>query len=337
LQALEGFLKKKNFRTKDIQRIRRRIFKDFSFSLSHDLGDESGVFGSSFKDAFLTLSKRMDSRIDGASKLLLKTNEGYEIETVILRIKSGRVTLCVSSQVGCTEKCGFCATAQMGFLRNLKSDEILDQIRIAGIMLAEENLKIKNIVFMGMGEPLRNYHNLKGALTKLIMGKMFGIAEENITVSTSGVLSELLRLAESFPSLCIALSLNASRNEQRRLIMPLNDKFPLEEIRDNLKSIEFVHKGVCLIEYILFENFNDTESDVKRLVLLLKGLSVHINLISYNSSSLENFNLKGSSDDKIRKFQKSLQFHGFTVTRRYSLGQDIYAACGQLANKSRSE
>ena len=334
LSAFEIFLKESEYRDRDIQRLRRKVYKDFVFNPSKDLVEIGDVYKNNFIDTFLALSKRVDSKIDGASKLLLSTADGYKIETVILRIKSGRVTLCVSSQVGCTEKCEFCATAQLGFLRNLTTDEILDQVRIAATILAGEGLKIRNIVFMGMGEPLRNYKVLKESLIKLTMGKMFAFALKNITVSTSGIAPGMTKLSNDFPDLCIALSLNASCDEQRSKIMPINNKYPIMSLREALEKMSSAHSGMCLIEYILFEGFNDTEGDVYRLASLLKGLSVHINLISYNSSSLASFNLRGSSENRILKFQKSLQSFGFIVTRRYSLGQDIFAACGQLANKA---
>jgi 23S rRNA (adenine2503-C2)-methyltransferase len=330
---LEKFLEKQGYGVRELRRARRLLFREFESFESIPNGEVlAPLIEESFQTSFLKLVSRMDSKVDGATKLLFETHDGRQIETVILRIATGRTSICVSSQVGCTEKCTFCATGAMGFLRNLTYSEILDQIVIAGRILREEDRKLRNIVFMGMGEPLRNYENLEWALERLLDGSSFQFAPKFITISSSGLPDLMLKFSQRFPQVGIALSLNAADDETRVQIMPINERFPMNTLRETLEEMEEIRGSGVMIEYIMFDAINDTLEDAQKVADFLRGLDVHINLIPYNPdySDVKGFN--ASKNENIVAFQALLKDEGYKVTRRFSLGQDIAAACGQLAN-----
>lgn len=334
IEALEHFLTTAGLGYRELRQARRLLFREFveieQMPWNEDLKKS---FKSSFKTNYLKLVARADSEIDGATKLLFETNDGKKIETVILRIATGRTSVCVSSQVGCTEQCRFCATGEMGFFRNLQFEEIVEQVMLASRILKDEGRKIRNIVFMGMGEPLRNYDNLVKALQMLLNGRTFQFAHKFITVSSLGLPELILKFANEFPLVSLALSVNASNNSTRSRIMPINDKFNLQALREMLEKLEVIRQSGIMIEYIMFDGVNDSLENASELAEFLKGLDVHINLIPYNPDYSLGKNFIPSSRQTVEKFQQLLKDKGFKVTRRFSLGQDIAAACGQLANK----
>lgn len=277
----------------------------------------------------LELFHRSDSAVDGASKLLLKTAGGMLIESVILRVASGRTTLCVSSQVGCAAACEFCATGKMGIARNLTPDEILDQLLIAGQLLAIEKRVVRNIVFMGMGEPFHNEENLYQALDALIAPNLFHHSPTKILVSTVGVADAMVRCVERFPLVNLALSLHSVRQDVREQLIPLARSYPLEQLRETVREINSKMRSPVMIEYLMLADRNDSEIDVRELIAWLSGLRVHVNLIPYNPIN-ESPHLHGSDRETREVFASPLKDAGIKTTLRYSLGQDIAAACGQL-------
>jgi len=301
--------------------------------LKHFLSDEAALsnFPASERIALHTLSiyHRSDSTVDGATKLLLKTGSGMLIESVILRVASGRTALCVSSQVGCAAACDFCATGKMGIARNLSPAEILDQLLIAGQLLATEKRKVRNIVFMGMGEPFHNEENLYATLEALTAPDLFHHPPTKLLVSTVGVADAMLRCAERFPSVNLALSLHSVRQEIREQLIPLARVYPLDQLRETVREVNTKTQSPVMIEYLLLAGRNDSLDDARELIAWVSGLRVHVNLIPYNPIE-ESPHLVGSDKPTREAFAAQLKAAGIATTLRYSLGQDIAAACGQL-------
>ena len=273
--------------------------------------------------------RRLDSAVDGASKLLLRTSGGMLIESVILRVATGRTTLCVSSQVGCAAACAFCATGKMGMARNLSAGDILDQVLRAGQLLAAEKRAIRNIVFMGMGEPFHNEANLHQALEALTSPKLFHHAPGRILVSTVGVADAMLRCAARFPRVNQALSLHSVRQEVRENLMPLARKYPLDQLRQTIVRLNGTFGMKVMVEYLLLAGVNDSLADAGDLIAWLNGLNVHVNLIPFNAIA-DAPHLAGSDYPTRLAFASALKAAGLKTTMRHSLGNDIAAACGQL-------
>ena len=280
----------------------------------------------------LEIAKRCDSEIDGATKLLFRTEAGMLIESVILRIATGRTTLCVSSQVGCAAACDFCATGKMGIAQNLSPHEILDQIRLSGQMLATEDTRLRNIVFMGMGEPFHNEANLFEVLEKLTSPKFFNHSPSRLLVSTVDIPDAMVRCAERFPEVNIALSLHSVRPEIRERIIPLAKKYSLDELHSAIQAANEIQRKPVMIEYLMLESMNDSTEDARLLIDWLSGLDVHVNLIPYNPIE-DAPHLKSTDAETIHVFAEQLKSAGLPTTVRYSLGADIAAACGQLVRR----
>lgn len=270
-------------------------------------------------------------------KVLYETGDGNRIESVLMRNSRGQFTVCVSTQVGCAMNCAFCATGKLGFSRNLSQDEIVDQVRALREFVVDSGLtgEITNIVLMGMGEPLANYEEVRGALRTFI-GPM-GIGTTRITVSTVGILASLDRLiADSeWPPVRIAISLHAADEKTRAGIMPTTAPGFFDGLVDwsQRYAEAFPEKRRHLtLEYVMLSGVNDTEEDSRKLASLTRRMgNVRVNLIPYNATDS---GLSGSSGNAIHRFQDQLEADGVTVTIRKSQGGDIAAACGQLAGKS---
>ncbi|MEN7973236.1 MAG: 23S rRNA (adenine(2503)-C(2))-methyltransferase RlmN [Verrucomicrobiota bacterium] len=286
-------------------------------------------FDRSIEFECLELIEQHDSEIDGASKLVFKTADNYLVESVVLRPATGRTSLCISSQVGCACSCAFCATGQMGFMRNLTAGEILDQVAQAGRLVKPEGRSIRNVVFMGMGEPLLNLENLFQALGFLLAVEFFNLPGSRITVSTVGIPHAMERFVEQFPAVQLALSLHSARQEVREGLMPMAGRYPLELLRETLERTS--GSGKVMIEYLMLDGVNDGEADLQALVDFLSGIPAHINIIPFNG--YEGCDLNGTPGPKRERFTGKLKELGFDVTLRYSLGSDISAACGQLVRK----
>jgi 23S rRNA (adenine2503-C2)-methyltransferase len=285
------------------------------------------------------------SKLDGASKLLLRTDDGCAIESVILRIKTGRTALCVSTQTGCAGGCLFCATGRLKGVRNLTVPEILDQVARAGERLRGEGRTLRNVVFMGMGEPFHNEANVCAALEELWSREGFHLSDRHLLVSTLGIPDAMRRLAARFPRVGLAVSLHSVRQEVRDQLMPLTRRWPLPELRAAIAGLNAVQDHPVMIEYLMLGGLTDTDADLARLMEWLAGLRVHVNLIPYNhptdwsdqayaDAPLE---LRASPDARVTEFLAALKRAGFTATRRHSLGSDIAAACGQLARRAAAE
>lgn len=280
----------------------------------------------------LELHSRHDSRLDGASKLLFRTGDGSLVEAVILRIATGRTSLCVSSQVGCAARCAFCASGQMGIAKSLTSAEILDQVIQANQLLKGEGRSIRNVVFMGMGEPFHNEAAVMDALAVLLAPACFDLAPSRVIVSTVGIPEPLVRCAARHPRLGLALSLHGARQEVRERLIPPGRRYTLPMLRSALEQVTRQTGRRVLIEYLMLDEINDTEADLAAVQDFLRGLPVHINLIPYNPIDAAP-DLRGSPPARQRAFAAALSAAGFKVTIRYSLGADIAAACGQLARR----
>ena len=281
---------------------------------------------------FLELDARHDSAIDGASKLVFRTQAGQRLETVILRIATGRTTLCVSSQVGCAVRCSFCATGQMGMAIDLTRDEIIDQVVQANRLLAPENRAVRNVVFMGMGEPLLTETAVHAALAVLASPAAFNLTPARLLVSTVGIPEAMVRCATRYPRLGMALSLHSARQEIRERIIPLARRYPLDRLRQAIADVTRIQQQPLMIEYLLLGGVNDTDADATALVDYLAGLPVTVNLIPYNPID-ESQGFVASTPTRRGEFARMLHDAGFVVRVRYSLGSDIAAACGQLVRR----
>ena len=254
------------------------------------------------------------------------------IESVILRIETGRTTLCVSSQVGCAAACDFCATGKMGIAQNLPAAEILDQVLQVGQLLKSEGRRLDNIVFMGMGEPFHNEANLQEALATLTSPQMFDRSPGSILVSTVGVPDAMIRCAKQFPRINLALSLHSVNPDVRTKLIPLTKKHSLDELQQTLSEVNRIQQRPLMIEYLMLADLNDSLSDADALCDWLQGMSVHVNLIPYNEIE-DSPHLASSDPQTTAVFADRMKAAGFKTTVRYSLGADIAAACGQLVKK----
>lgn len=263
---------------------------------------------------------------DGSEKYLFRLADGKRIESVLMA-ERGHSTLCISSQAGCAQKCSFCLSGENGLLRNLTKSEIIGQVRDILSYLKEPE-KLTNIVFMGMGEPLANYRNVKAACDVLLDAESgLGFSKRKITLSTCGIIPKIKKMGEEL-DINLAVSLNAATNESRNHLMPINKRYPLEDLMKSLREFPVKPYRRVTIEYILIKDVNDCHDDAKRLAKLLKGIKSKINLIPFNEYRGSDY--KRPIEEVILKFQKILIENKFTAIIRKSKGQDIGAACGQL-------
>lgn len=265
---------------------------------------------------------------DGTIKYLFDVLDGNAIETVLMSYHHG-YSICVSSQIGCKMGCKFCASTGINFIRNLSSGEIVEQI-----LAVEQDTgnRISNVVLMGIGEPLDNYDNVVNAIHIINNPKGINIGARHISLSTSGLVPKIYKLAEENIQCTLSISLHATNNKKRSSMMPVNDAYPIEELIKACKDyIEKTHRRISF-EYALAKNNNDNIEDAKELVKLLKGMICHVNLIPINK--IENGKFDKSSNENIIKFRDYLNDHGIVATIRRELGSDIDAACGQLRRKN---
>ncbi len=281
----------------------------------------------------LLLEKRVDSAGDGATRLLFRTAAGAPVESVLLRIASGRTTLCLSCQSGCAVRCRFCATGREGLRAELTAPELLDQLVQAGRIAAAEGRKVRNLVFMGMGEPLLVESTLYEALDRLVHPCAFAFPATRIAVSTVGLPGAMIRLAGRFPEVRLALSLHSARAEVREALIPAAAEHSLEELRAAVLEIGRSRSAPVMIEYLLLEGWTDRPEDLAALAAWLDGLRVRLNLIPYNFRG-ENDPLKPTSRDDRDRIAAYFRSLGFQCTVRRSLGGDSGAACGQLAGEA---
>lgn len=286
------------------------------------------------------ISKQSSTK-DGTVKFLFTLADGNKIESVLIPPRKGsideekRLTVCISTQVGCPLDCAFCATGTMGFTRNLTPGEIIGQVQeIQNIA----HRPVTNIVFMGMGEPLLNYGPLMQAITIFSSEAGMGISPRRITVSTAGYADQMRRMADDGAKVKLAISLHSLHNETRTKLMPISKKHSVEEVIAAATYYFEKTKKSIMLEYILFDNLNDSHVDVKRLVKVSRHFQCRVNLIPYHSIAFTNpsgfaAGLRGSPPEKISWFSKELRDAGIPTFIRDSAGEDITAACGQLAAK----
>jgi len=263
---------------------------------------------------------------DGSQKLVLRYGDGARVQAVLMP-DDDRLTLCVSTQVGCGFACAFCYTGTMGLERNLSAGEIVAQVMVAREGLAA-GLRITHIVYMGMGEPLANYTATVKSLRLLTDPQAFAFAPRRITVSTVGLVSGIERLAKENLRVNLAVSLHATSNEIRDRIMPVNRGFAIEELLAACRRFPLPFRQRMTFEYVLLEGINDSAEDARRLVKLMKGIRGKINLIPFNDWEGSSFARPPLA--RILDFQTVLLEHGIRATVRWSKGEDIGAACGQL-------
>jgi len=335
LTELESFFEsmgEKKFRAKQVWewlwQKHAHSFADMT-NLSKELRQK---LGENFSLPVLTVDATQYSA-DGTVKSRFKTHEGHLCEGVLIPTES-RYTACVSSQIGCSLSCRFCATGYIERKRNIDFDEIYDEV----VLINEQSEKVygkklSNIVFMGMGEPLLNYRNVLKAIDRITSPDGLGMSPRRITVSTAGVAKMIKQLGDDKVKFKLALSLHAANDNKRHEIMPINDSNNIESLVEALNYFYKQTKNEITFEYILFKDFNDSLKDADELIKLYRQVPVDlINLIEYNPIDAAKF--EKPEEDTVESFMHYLQKHKVNVRLRRSRGKDIDAACGQLANKN---
>ena len=325
------------------------IYKKLATSFD-DMTDLSRVFRDELKGiaviSNLTLLQRLVSK-DGTQKYLFELEDGQTIESVLIPNNrgEGRFTLCISSQVGCAVGCKFCMTGRLGLKRNLKAYEIVDQVIAVKRLIAPKpvpctpsssralkkevpgKLEITNIVFMGMGEPFNNFQEVSQALSKLT--DLMGFSRRSITVSTAGIVPGIQKLAVNKPLVNLASSLNATPDDVRNRIMPINKKYPLKELIRACRNFPLPPTRRITFEYVVLDGINDSADDARRLITLLAGIKSKVNLIPLNPLNTAG-ELRPPPESRVLAFQNILKKAGMIAVIRKSMGADISAACGQL-------
>ncbi|CAA0145678.1 Ribosomal RNA large subunit methyltransferase N [Tenacibaculum maritimum] len=269
---------------------------------------------------------------DGTVKNAVRLHDGLVVESVLIPTET-RTTACVSSQVGCSLDCKFCATARLKRMRNLNPDEIYDQVAaINQESLLYHNRKLTNIVFMGMGEPLMNYKNVITSIEKITSPEGLGMSPKRITVSTSGVPKMIQKMADDEVKFNLAVSLHSAIDEVRTAIMPFNSKMNLESLKEALIYWYEKTKRMVTYEYVVWDGINDRKEDIEALIKFCKYIPCKVNLIEYNP--IDDGAFQQASSAAINNYISNLEMHDIVVNVRRSRGKDIDAACGQLANKS---
>ncbi|PCI24360.1 23S rRNA (adenine(2503)-C(2))-methyltransferase RlmN [Candidatus Peregrinibacteria bacterium] len=316
-----------------IDQVNQAIYRDFVFDFSQmttlpqDMRED-------LQENLIFPLEVMKERVskDKTQKILFKANDGKMIESVLMRHLHERNTVCVSSQVGCAMACTFCATGKMGITRNLTADEIVMQVVYFQKKMANEGQRIRNVVFMGMGEPLNNYENVMEAVRVLNDQKKCAIGIRHLTISTCGVVPMIEKLIKDPLKMNLAISLHAPNDKLRSSIMPINDAFPLAELMKVLRKYQAVTNNRIFYEYVLLKGVNDSLENAAELGKLLQGTNAHVNLIPYNPGADDAY--EAPANNANRRFQKAIEEFGVPVTVRVTFGQDIDGACGQLALKS---
>ncbi len=276
----------------------------------------------------------LESEDKETKKFLFSLDNKMLIETVLL-LHNNRKTLCVSSQVGCPLKCDFCATGTMKFEKNLSASEIVMQFYYAQKELMKNGERISNLVYMGMGEPFLNYNSVMKSINILNYEKGQNISKRNFTISTSGLIKEIKQLARDEKQLHLAISLHSTKQEVRDIIMPINKRYDLENLKEALLEYQKITNNRVTFEYILIDELNIDKSSAMSLIAYLKPFNAHVNLIPYNEVAGKPYNTPSSK--KMKEFYNMLKTANVNVTLRETKGQDIKAACGQLKVKKEKE
>lgn len=335
--ALRKFLEEQGEKPFRVDQIYQALYKDLVEDLS-----ECTTISAKLRDALrqeftqhvLTVSHVTTSANGQTTKFLLDTHDDKHIECVIMRHLSGRNTLCISCQAGCPMACTFCATGKLGLLRNLTVWEIVEQVMIAIHHLKKEKLQLRNIVFMGMGEPFLNYPEVNKALEIFCGPKFLNFSERRVTISTCGIVPGIKKLMVDHPQVSLAISLHAPNDEARKSIMPVDNTYPLDVLMKTLDEyVEKTNKRI-FYEYIMIQWVTDKLSYAYELADLMQDRLGHVNFIPYNAGEgIMGNDMQPTPSLIIKKFQKVLEERGVPSTVRYTMGDDIDAACGQLALK----
>lgn len=272
------------------------------------------------------ISKKIST--DKTIKFLCEFEDGLSSESVIIPMKNHN-TLCISSQIGCKLGCVFCETGKMGFKRDLTVAEIVSQVYCARFVL---KTNIKNLVFMGMGEPFDNFDNVRAAIDVLSDQRGFDFAHRHITVSTAGLVSGIKKLGQlNYKNINLAVSLNAPNDKIRSTLMPINKKYPMKFLQKALQDYPLKKRGSFFIEYVLIRGINDSQQHAKEIACYLKGIKVRLNLIPMNQTSC--LDIESTTDEEIHRFAYLLEQEGMFVVKRWSRGESLFAACGQLGKQ----
>jgi len=300
-----------------------------------DMSNLSKTTRQMLEDHFVINHIRVDNMqisSDGTIKNGVKLHDGLIVESVLIPTET-RTTACVSSQVGCSLDCEFCATAKLKRMRNLNPDEIYDQVLTIDQQSRQNHGRpLSNIVFMGMGEPLMNYNNVQAAIDKITSDEGLGMSPKRITVSTSGIPKMIRKLADDQVKFKLAVSLHSAIEETRNRIMPFSKSFPLTDLRDALQYWYSKTKSRITFEYVVWKGINDDKASIDALVKFCKQMPSKVNLIEYNP--IDDGEFQQADNQAINNYIKALESNDITVVVRRSRGKDIDAACGQLANKS---
>lgn len=341
-EKIKDFIKENKIPLYRIGQIREAVYVN-GISDWEEASSLPASLRASLKENFNILSfevlKVQHSKIDLVFKALLKLQDGYRIETVLM--KPGKTwSVCVSSQAGCPLGCAFCATGKMGFKRHLTEEEISDQVLFWYQFLKKNNLgeRVSNIVFMGMGEPLLNYLNVIKAVQNLSNPDYLNIGQRHISISTSGIADKFFNLAQDLPQVNLALSLHNADDEERTRLMPINRKFNLETIKEKLEEYIARTGREVFIEYTVIEGENNSPAHVRKLGKWINSLKdnylLHVNLIACNPAVGK---AVATEESSVKKFASALKAMNINVSIRKSLGSDIAAACGQLAAKEKNK
>lgn len=354
LKELEDFLLSLGMKKYRVNQVYQWIYKKgaVSFDEMTDLSlEHRSILAEKVYISSLTLIRALLSS-DGTEKYLFELEDGNRIESVLIPDED-RLTLCISTQVGCALGCRFCLTGKGGFIRNLKAYEVVEQVIAVKRLLSGGNtplsrpfgkptlphppllkggrgglLRITNIVLMGMGEPLANYNNTIEALRIILNEKGLNFSSRKITLSTAGLVPEIEKLGKEKLSVNLAISLNATTDKIRDFIMPINKRYPIQELLKACRRYPLPKRRRITFEYVMLKDVNDTEDDAERLCRLLKGIPCKINLIPFNE--YPNGEYKRPDNKAIERFKGILIDHHYMAIIRKSKGSDIMAACGQL-------
>jgi 23S rRNA (adenine2503-C2)-methyltransferase len=329
-QETEQWAIREGFEPFRARQIRHWLFKKLVTSFEEMTNLPKSLHGLLHEKAVITrlAHLRTQESKDGTKKYLFGLEDGHRIESVLIPERN-HYTLCISSQVGCAMDCRFCFTAKQGLRRNLTPSEIIDQVIYVKRSIPNPD-QLKNIVFMGMGEPLANYDAVKKAATNLLNDDGLNFSKRRITLSTCGLVPYIKRLGHEM-DIKLAVSLNASNDETRDLLMPINKKYPLKNLMEACRTFPLPKGERITFEYILIKEINDRDRDALNLVKLLTGIRAKINLIPLNPH--KGTQMSPPSKEIVRRFQDILLEKHFTAIIRESRGNDILAACGQLGNE----
>ncbi|MFA5073621.1 MAG: 23S rRNA (adenine(2503)-C(2))-methyltransferase RlmN [Nitrospirota bacterium] len=333
-KELQTLLVEQGFKKFRAAQIQAWIYKKYARSfdeMTNIAKPDRGLLASLFSLASPRILTRERSS-DGTRKFLFQLEDVHTIESVLIPDEN-RTTLCISSQVGCSLGCRFCLTGSGGFKRNLLAYEIADQVLEASRIAASEgSVRISNIVLMGMGEPLLNFEEVLKALQLITSDTGLGFSPRRVTLSTAGIVPAIAALGKSGVRVNLAISLNATTDEVRDRIMPINKRYPLQELLAACRRFPLEPRRRITFEYVLLKGVNDSEQDARRLATMLHGIRCKINLIPFNPFPGSEFEMP--DDTAVRRFQKILLDRGFTAPVRESRGKDISAACGQLCERT---